>query len=88
MTVERIRHSNGRHRHEAPDEAKGRPINVVPMHKFGGGRQRKTDDGIDNLIRRELSEHPRLIARESNNCNMQLLEDVAVQKSVTGRKGT
>ena len=42
--------------------ASGLAYNVVPVHKYGCGRQKKTLNATDYLLKRELKKDPRLTA--------------------------
>ena len=42
--------------------ASGLACNVFPVHKYGGGRQKKTSNATDCLLKRELKKDPRLTA--------------------------
>ena len=42
--------------------ASGLACNVVPVHKYGGGRKKKISNATDCLLKRELKKDPRLTA--------------------------
>ena len=52
---------------------------IVPKHKFGGGRRKKTSNTTDKLIKREVEKNPRLTALELKNMHPKLMENVAVR---------
>lgn len=59
--------------------ASGLPPNTVPMHKYGGGRRKKTSNTTDTLLKRELYKNPRLTASELKAMHPDLLGDVSVR---------
>ena len=59
--------------------SKGQLANVVPKHKFGGGRRRKTFVATHVLMKRELKKNPLLTASELNNLHPNLLKNVNVR---------
>ena len=59
--------------------ASGLAYNVVPVHKYKGGRQRKTSNATHCLLKRELKKDPRLTASQLKGSHPDLLSNVSVR---------
>ena len=57
--------------------AKELPCNMVPKHKFDGGK-RKTSKFTDAIVKQELQKNPRLTALELQTLHPNLLENVTI----------
>ena len=59
--------------------ASGLAYNVVPVNKYGGGRQKETSNATDCLLKRELKKDPRLTASQLKGLLQDLLSNVSVR---------
>ena len=59
--------------------ASGLAYNVVPVQKYGGGRQKKTSNATDCLLKRELKKDARLTASQLKSLHPDLLSNVSVR---------
>ena len=58
--------------------ASGLAYIVVPVHKYGGGRQ-KTSNATYCLLKRDLKQDPRLTASQLKGLHLDLLSNVSVR---------